>query len=137
MDWNINKIALESWGFMIELKASFRIITQDFTGEELNELLSMKCDFCNKYETKTIWILNSSVDSYKPLEEHLISLLSQVKPNLEKILMMKSDSFIVDILLGVFSEKSQPGISITQQAISILDKMKVNLEICFYDLSEY
>ncbi len=108
--------------------AMFLISGRDLIPNEIYKTLEIKPDkiHFNDIDGVTIWQLNSSLEGYRKLEDHIENILKKIY-KFRKELSYLSKRYKLQMILNVDKENSH--ISISSKYLTILGSMGIDLEI--------
>jgi hypothetical protein len=128
--------------------AAFRIISDKLDTDQITSLLGIKPDHShqkgesNNRRSKSgkiiigpahrtgIWSISSHLPETSSLEKHLISLLDRLNPVGDRVKLLSSEGYRVDIFCGYFFKQGvQGGFDINPEVLERMGKMGINLAI--------
>jgi len=146
MDNVVTKMTQNGDGGRIESKVSLRIMGNSVNPKEISDLLKIQPSYTHRKgdrnilfsgrrigdRTENIWSLESEVDSFSCVEEHLSSLVGLLKNKNEELQILRKNGLRMDLFVGIFCEEEQFGFSMGQDLVSNLASLGLGVEFDIY-----
>ena len=130
---------------------SLRIAGDDLDPSKVTELLGMEAEHAHKkgdpntgkaksgkiiyfspFQTG-LWTIDSNLDKYCRLHEHLINLLERLEPHKDKLAELRKDGFKLDFFCGhFFHDAHQPGFDLSNDILMRIAVLGIDFGICLY-----
>ena len=112
------------WHMKIEQRTGLKPHHSHLKGE----LMFPETSYTKRWE-HDVWKLNSPLGEELPLSDHLSWLWKQISPHVEFFKELINQGIHVDVFCGYRSDSDTAGFSIDPEALEIIHKLQIPLEV--------